>query len=182
MEFFDISGIGSSEIHIEFLSLVSYLRVALGTEVVFSSDISMLRTDRKSRSHCDIWKPIVLEGCLDESLARLNIRDTLAHIEVEYRSSGILALYCILIFERFECIISKIYWKLRGVGIVWILLGSGLDNIWMLFLVFSGKTIGCSLCWSCFEVIHISCLFLVLFEYLSHIIQCLDSKLSSPLR
>ena len=28
----------------------------------------------------------------------------------------------------------------------------------------------------------LGCLFLVLLEYLSHIIQCLDSKLSSPLR
>lgn len=99
---------------------------------------------------------------------------------MEDGSSSILALEIILIFECLERIIREVDRKLCRVCIVGIIPSSGLDDIWMLFLVFFGESIGCPFCRGCFEIIHITCCFLVFFEYLSHILKDFFGELLSP--
>ena len=125
---------------------------------MLACDISVLVANAEGRSHRDIRHFGNREYLFNHLLAHFDIFNTLAEIEVLHRASRVEELKLVLKSDRFHNVIGISDGKLSGVGVVYDLLASR-DDIGILSLVKSGKTVSRALCGCCFKVVVVSRLF-----------------------
>lgn len=118
--FIVVCSIFFSRIKIILFPRISDFMITLRTKIMFSVDISMFRTNRKSRSNGDIGELILRDNLFHKIFTGFRIRKSFSHIYMQYCSSCIFTLELILIVECFEYIIRKLYRQLRRICVVWI--------------------------------------------------------------
>ena len=101
---------------------------------------------------------------------------------MKYCSSCVFTLKVVLMVKCSKYVICVLNWKLCRIRIIRRFSCSCLDYISELFFVFFRKPICCALCRSRFQIIQITCLFLILFENLSHHFHDFVCKLFSSTR
>ena len=87
--------------------------VAQWTESMLAGQIAMDRADREGRSDRDVGKPEALQCAPHQIPACLSAGQAFAHVEVQYRATGVAGLQFFLPFQCFEGVIGEADRQLR---------------------------------------------------------------------
>src|SRR5690606_17974716 len=106
---------------------------------MFPIQVSMHRTDTKYRSYRDIRQSKIAQYGPYKQLTGFRSTDLFPHVQVQYRSAGILTLQLILQQQSFKWIVCMIYRNLGTIGIIDLLILPSLQNIREAFFIFFSK-------------------------------------------
>jgi hypothetical protein len=86
--------------------------IALGTEFVFPTEVTVVGADRESRCDGQIGDAEILQGASYQFRTGPVTADPFVHIEVKYGSAGIFSLQRFLVLQCSERVVSEAYREL----------------------------------------------------------------------
>ena len=116
----------------------------------------MHRADREGRGDGDVRDLECGQRTTHHLLAGRTRAHTLAHVEVQNRTARVLALQNFLIFQGLEGVVGVTNGKLRGVRVVGLLIGAGLEDARVVEAVGLREAVGRTFGRGCFEVVHVA--------------------------
>ena len=159
----DIEGFHGAEVAHDSSPDLTLLRftvwVSLGALLagpVLAHKISVNRANREGRGDGDVGDLECGQRTTHHLLAGRTRAHTLAHVQVQNRAARVLTLQNFLIFQRLEGIVGIANWKLRGVRVVGLLIGAGLEDARVVETVGLREAVGCTLGRGRLEVVHVA--------------------------
>lgn len=136
--------------------------ITLRAEIMSPREVTVLRTNREGRRHCNVGQSEICECAAHKFTAGLRTRHRLIHIKVENCTARIFTLQIVLTFQRLKRIVREVHGKLRTVGVIRIRGRPCLKDLREALLVFLGKTVRRAFGWRCLQVVHMIRFFLKL--------------------
>ena len=150
------------------------VRVQLGALLagqVLPDQVAVGGADREGRRDGDVGGAEGRQAAAHELFAGLRRGDLLVHVQVEDRAAGVLGLQLLLHLLGLEGVVCVADGNLRGVRVIGIGLGAGLEDVRVALAVLLGEAVGGALRGSGLEVVEVAGGLLELHHLVAHVIE-----------
>src|SRR5690606_32519577 len=113
---------------------------------MFTIQIAVYWTDTKNWGNSDVWEFKFCQYCLYKLSTGFSRADFFVHVEVQYRSTCIFTLQFILHKQGLKGVFCVIHRQLRAIGVIRVFWSACLEDFWVPFEIFLGKSVGGTFC------------------------------------